>query len=96
MTEKRSATKQLTLIRTAQDAERERRKLKSIWSRESQLSQQVLIRCMDLLEEIAANTRRRTKGRPTAWSKFLGEQMRQGLTPTQASKLWQAQKKKAS
>jgi hypothetical protein len=40
---------------TAKQAERERRKLKSVWSKESQLTQRVLIQCLVLLETIAAN-----------------------------------------
>jgi hypothetical protein len=50
-------TRRLNLITTAQ-AERARQKLKSVWSEESRLSQKVLIRCMDLLEQIAANLKK--------------------------------------
>lgn len=88
--------KRLTLIKTASEAERERKRLKSVWSSETQLSQRILIRCMDLLQKIAENTgRKRKPRRASAYQKFIGEQMRRGLTAGAAAGLWREQREQA-
>ena len=84
----------IQLIKTAAEAERERKRLKSIWSAETQLSQRVLIRCMDLLEEIAQNTGRRR--RPTVYQKFVGTYLKEGATIKEAAAAWRKQKEKKS
>ena len=82
--------KTLKLV-TASEAEKERRKLKSYWSKETQISQRVLIRCLDLLEQIEQNTRRRSRKRRkpmTPRQKFVSAKLRRGLSLKQISELW--------
>lgn len=83
-------------VETAKQAESARGKLKSFWSAETQLSQRILIRCLELLEEIAANSRKRRTRKATEWPAFLGKRMRAGLTSTQAAAEWSKHKKAAA
>jgi hypothetical protein len=74
-------------ISSSKQAKKECSALKSVWSRESYLTQRVLIYCAELLEQIAAGKKRK-KGKKSTWAIFLGKQMRDGKSVKDAASLW--------
>jgi hypothetical protein len=88
---------ELEVVKTAQQAERARKKLYGCWSKETQLSQRILIRCMELLENIEANTRPRRKLKQyklSAWNVFFGNAIQKGMTPSEAAQAWKRERRK--
>ena len=90
-----------TPIVSAKRATEEANHLKAHWSRESALSQRVLIYCAGVLERIDASLVKiaatkvplKKKRKPSPWQVFMGQQMSQGRTVKEAAVLWQSQKK---
>jgi len=81
-------------ILSSAQAEKESRRLKSMWSEESLLSLRTLIYCASLLERLASKKGRKQR-KVSAWSKFLGEQLRAGKTIQEAAAIYRANGKKA-
>ena len=80
-------------VDNTKQAKRAQKNLGSYWSAETQLSQTVLIRCMELLERIDRNTGKRSrKVRRSDWQSFLSIQMKTGLSIKQAADLWRQRK----
>jgi len=73
---------------------REHRALKSRWSDESRLSQQVLIAVLWRLEQqnellTKLIRQKKTKKPLTKYQRFFGKQIKKGLTAKETAKLWQ-------
>jgi hypothetical protein len=84
-------------IKSSDQALREAKKLNSHWSRESELTQRILIYCASLFEILISQGPKNRKRRRSAWQEFLSVEMKRGLTVTEAARKWQARKaKKAS
>jgi hypothetical protein len=79
-------------INTPKQAELQRHKLKSVWSNETQLTQRILIRCFELLQQIADTIQPRRTRPPSEWNKFFAKAIRRGLTPKQAGQEWRNRK----
>jgi sugar (pentulose or hexulose) kinase len=77
-------------ITSAKQALTEMKKVRSIVTDDTWLATRTLVYCAELLERIAAQKQRK-KRKPTAWSTFLGKQMRAGKNPREAAQLWRAQ-----
>ena len=76
-------------ITTAAQARQAQARLKSYWSAESQLTQTVLIRCLECLER----GNRAVKQKPSEWSKFFGAAMKCGLSAKEAAAEWRGRPK---
>lgn len=74
-------------IRSAEQALRESKRLKSIWSYESRLTQRILIYVAALLERQARPTKRRIVSR---WQQFAAKAVKDGKTLKQAAAEWKA------
>lgn len=86
------ANTRVTEILSAKEARKRQTTLQSYWSKESQLSQAVLIRCCELLEEIARAVAKK-KRQPSAYQSFISRTMKaKGISFTEAAKLWTARK----
>ena len=78
-------------ITSAKDALIQNKKLKSIWSKESQLTQLILIYIAELLETKCQKKKRRL----SKWVLHLQRCLRAGKTMQQASTEWKARLPKA-
>lgn len=84
-------------ISSSSEASAKARNLKSIWSKESYLSLQVLIYATSLLEKLLENKNLAPavkKKRPrSAWQQFLSVELRTGATIQQTAQKWSDSKK---
>ena len=72
-------------IKSAAQAEAERRQLQSYWSEESQLTQRILIYIAELLEKLVTKNQPR---KPTTYQKHVAKILRDGGTMRDAARLW--------
>jgi hypothetical protein len=72
-------------IRSAEQALRESKNLKSFWSHESRLSQRILIYIASLLERQARPKKRRIVSK---WQQFAAKAVKEGKTLRQAADEW--------
>lgn len=68
--------------------------LKSVWSQESHLTQQIVIYCAQLLEKIANRSEpvQKPKRARTPWQSFLSSELRAGGTIQEAAAKWREKK----
>lgn len=71
-------------ITSARQAMKESKALKTIWSKETLLTQRILIYIAELLEA----KQRRPKRKPSAWQKHVAKALRAGKTIKQAAAEW--------
>jgi hypothetical protein len=76
-------------IRSAEQALRESKRLKSYWSVESRLTQRILIYVAELLERQARPKRRNVA---TRWQRFAAKAVKDGKTLKQAAAEWNLSK----
>lgn len=81
-------------VKSSEQAIREARKLSSHWSKETELTQRILIYCASLLETLVSQGPQRKKRSRSAWQEFLSVQMKKGMSVRDAAKLWHARKTK--
>lgn len=74
-------------IRSAKQAFGESKALENVWSKESLLTQRILIYIASLLEHS-----QKPKRKPTKWQQFLGRELKRGATLNQAALMWKARK----
>jgi len=72
------------IIKSARQALKESRALKSIWSNESRLTQRILIYVAELLEQQTKPKKRRVSN----WQRFAANAVREGKTLSQAAAEW--------
>jgi len=67
--------------------------LTSIWSKESYLSQRILIYACTLLEEIVRTQAPKVSRKPSAWQQFFAKEMKAGSTAKEAAAKWKSRAK---
>ena len=78
---------QFTEIRSAKQALKESKALKSVWSAESWLTQRVLIYIAGLLEQ---NQKPKQRRKPSKWQQHVAAYLRAGKTINQAADDWKS------
>lgn len=73
-------------ITSSKQALAESQRLKSIWSKESRLTQRTLIYCASLLEQLVG--KQRTPRVLSKWQKFLSAEMKRGVSIREAAEKW--------
>lgn len=87
MSDKRPSKKP---IKSAKQAEEERRQLQSYWSEESQLTQRTLIYVAELLEKLVSKNQPRKK---TAYQNHVTKVLSGGGTMAEAAQTWRETKR---
>lgn len=72
-------------IKNSKQALREHKNLESVWSRESELNQRILIYIAEMLEMLARELKPKS-----AYNLFVAEIIKRGGTMKEAARLWQA------
>ena len=86
---------------TSKEAKREHNALPSCWSKESRLSQKVLISILEHLEEqsellsqlVKVVKQSKIKRRITPYMRFFGKMAKQGKSASEIAKLWKLRSK---
>jgi hypothetical protein len=81
-------------ITSSEEAQRLSNNLPSIWSKESYLSQRILIYACSLLEKLVEN--KSPKRKPSAWQSFFAKEIKAGKTAKEAAENWKRKKSQAS